>query len=189
MDKQALASSVNELVRREDAPRLFEYLSSLTKLPAHWPVCFSGHAAILNPLLELSWDNPDGYRSILDLIDERRKMRGLPSMRGGSTYNVNSYQREFMQNKRLRERRAADIENMMRRPSEQLKGTSRMEFMRNQSAKWKAARDEMLERARLSLNTHRLTREQMQELLTTFWQKIDNELDELERLARSEKMK
>lgn len=184
MDRIALLHAVNVLVSMQDAETLFGELTALLPTAKKLGVRFTGDRAVVNPLLELALDNEEQFQSVIELIERKRAEAGLPPMQppfGG--FNKTAYQREFMQAKRERERRAAAIENMNRSERTQLRGRSRLDFMQAQAAKWKDRRDRLLEQARMKAG-RRLRRDEVDALLQAFWSTVDRELDELEQAAK-----
>lgn len=182
--KEELVQAVNFLVLDPSAPQHFDALRSLLKVAA-LPVQFTGDLSLLNPLVELYRDDRDAFQRVLDLVDNKRSHQGWPPLQERQTdFDRNEYQREFMHQKRARERRIAEIENMSRPERDRLIGTARLEFMRRQSNVWKKRRDALLEASRKAQGGT-LSKEQTNKLLSQFWEQIDAELDEAETEARS----
>ena len=178
-----LLTAVNRLVMQDSIEREIAALNRAVSLQSELPVVLAGDLAALNPLLQLAIDNPDGYRGVLGLIARKRVNAGRPMPHHEEPRTATDYMREFMQQKRERERRAVRIENMARSERERLIGKSRINFMRATSNKWKERRDHALEAAR-ERRGGSLPREEMTEVLRVFWDQVDRELDELESLAR-----
>ena len=111
-----------------------------------------------------------------------------PPLKTDEKFDRNEYQRDFMYQKRVRERRAADIENMNRTDRTKLIGTKRIEFMRTVSNRWKKRRDELLDAERKRLEGT-MPLEVMRSLLEQFWAGVDDELDTLEAEARRQMIK
>lgn len=190
-DREALLEAVNRLVTDEGANHLYMILTEVIPMARRLGVRLHGDNAVLNPLVDLAVDHPTQYANVMNLVETKRSARGLPPLDDARTkddqFDKTDYMRDFMQQKRLRERKAAEIENMMRPDSAKLIGRTRLDYMQAQSNKWKKQRDELLAKARKEHG--RLTKEQMNALLKGFWQRIDDELEELEALARAELQK
>ena len=188
-DRESLLEAVNHLVEMEDASGLFSDLQALIPVARNLGARFSGARAVVNPLLDLALSNPEQFARVVELIGSKREAAGRSPLTGAvdDTFDKADYMREFMQQKRDRERRAVKIENMIRPENAQLKGRARLDFMQVQSARWNHQRTELLEKARAA-NSGRLSREVQNELLRGFWQRIDDELDGLEQLARAEQL-
>lgn len=180
-DKQALLTAINHLVLSERAETHYNLLESLLGLPVDTPVKLTDEAELLNALLELGREDRDAYGRVMELVDRKRVERGWtpllkPEPQG---FNRNEYQRDFMYQKRQRERRAVEIENMLRPARDKLIGNDRLEFMRRTSARWKESRDKMMTAARQA-SGGTLTKDQVSAILKAFWERVDRELDEAE---------
>lgn len=180
-DKQALLIAINHLVLSERAETHYNLLESLLGLPVDTPVKLTDEAEMLNALLELGREDRDAYGRVMELVDRKRVERGWtpllkPEPQG---FNRNEYQRDFMYQKRQRERRAVEIENMLRPARDKLIGNDRLEFMRRTSARWKESRDKMMTAARQA-SGGTLSKDQVSAILKAFWERVDRELDEAE---------
>lgn len=186
MDKTALLNAVNALVTMQDAETLFGELTALLPAAGRLGARFTGPRAVVNPLIDLALEDPGRYEAVLDLIERKRAEAGLPPMRpaGSTGFDKTEYMRDFMQQKRERERRAVMIENLTRPERAQLRGRSRLDFMQAQAAKWKTRRDKLLEKARKDAG-RRLRKDEVDAILKGFWQTVDRELDEAEAKARA----
>lgn len=174
MDKDELLTTVKFLVNLEeaDARRYSNALSDVLSLSHRYQLKFRGDFAVLNPLIDLHYDDKDVYNDVIQMVNKRRD---------DSVFDNRSrkYMAEFMREKRAREKRALDIENASRPESQQLKGTARLNFLRKVSNEWNERRLNMLAQAREQAGG-RLTTAKSDELLALFWKQIDKELDELE---------
>lgn len=180
MDKQALLAAVNLLINSDDAPRLYESVMAAARLPEHLLLGLRGEAFALTPLVEVRRGDQDRFESLMELVDRKRTEQGVEPLSGQDRgFDKVEYQRIFMDQKRQRERRAADLENAQRNPRDKLIGNARLDFMREQSKRWKARRDEMMLAAREAAGGT-LTKEQQTRVLSSFWGSVDAELDELE---------
>lgn len=189
-DKQELLGAVNALITSPDAFDLFESLEVVGQLASRQPVALTGSAAILNPLLKLRVADKEAYARVLDLIDSRRAaLLYEPLQKPTDTgYNKVEYMRGFMEQKRQRERRAVEIENMLRPPRDRLVGNARLEFMRRQSAKWKDLRDAFVAKAKEAAGGS-LTKDQQQTVLSQFWKAVDDDLDTRFETAKLDQLK
>jgi hypothetical protein len=185
--KQALLEAVNTLIKSPDAQRLYDALVAVIPAARLHPVRLSGDAAVLNALVMLKLKSPDTYDNVLSLVEAKRKAAGFEPLERpvDDRFNKTEYMRNFMDQKRERERRAAKIENMIRPPADALRGRTRLDFMQRQSARWKEDRDMLLEQQR-TLAGGAISREVQQQVLDQFWTRIDASLDELEALAAAE---
>lgn len=98
-------------------------------------------------------------------------------------FDKSAYMREFMQAKRVRLRRAAEIENMHRPARDRLIGRTRLDFMDAQASKWKTEMDRRVEVARQAANGGRLPKETLDLVRLGFWQWVDEQLDAAEAAA------
>lgn len=185
VDRQALLEAINHLVLDDDAEKKFHTITELAKLPATVPVRMTDEASCFNSMLDLARSDSQAYLKVLDLIDSKRIQRGWPPLRKPEPegFNRNEYQRDFMHQKRQRERRAVEIENMLRPARDKLIGNARLEFMRRASAKWKDRRDALVNAAREG-SGGTLSKEQVTAILKRFWEQVDLELDEAEESMR-----
>lgn len=185
LDKTALLGSVNTLIASPDAHELFDKLNAVAAIATSVPVALTNGAAVLNPLLQLRTRNMEAFDRVVRMIEAKREALGydrLVQVTRVYAYDKTSYMREFMDQKRTRQRKAADIENMLRPTRDRLLGNARLEFMRRQSAKWKELRDERLEFARVE-GGGALTAAQRKQVLDEFWKQVDIDLDY--RMARA----
>lgn len=183
--REALLRAVSRLVEDPDAVRLFDSLSTIARLARVHPVRMTGDAEDLNPLLDLSLEDPTAYERVLALIESKRARLGhgalVPPKETG--FDKADYMRQFMDQKRQRQRRAAAIENMLRPERDKLVGRARLDFMDIRAAEWKSELDVLLARARESLG-QRLPREHLDAVRSQFWASIDKRLDDLEQGVR-----
>jgi hypothetical protein len=176
-DKKALLVAVNTLITSPDAHELYEQLCSVAYIATRAPVKLADKAEPLNPLLALRVADQPAFDRVIELIEARREALGYdhlvkPAERG---YDKTRYMRDFMDQKRERQRLAAKIENMLRPERDQLIGNARLDFMRRQSARWKELRDEKLERARAAAGGT-LSAEARKRILDQFWEAVDGDL-------------
>lgn len=185
--KEALLAAVNALIRSPDAHAHLQALEAIYPLAKVHPVRLTGDAAVLNPLLELRLTNAQRFEAMLDLVDAKRREAGFDELRPHREVRFDkvAYMRAFMDAKRARQRRAAEIENLMRPQRDRLIGRSRIEFMERQSGKWKRELDERVNRAR-EAQGGRLSKETLELLRNQFWGDVDKYLDDLEAEARKE---
>lgn len=191
MDKQELLEAVSELITAPDAPDLYSALRDIFPVAIRQPILFTGRNAAVNPLLRLRLEDSEAYNKVMELVDRRRLERGLDPLQkveGPAAYDKTAYMREFMEQKRVRQRRAAEIENMLRPERDKLIGNARLEFMRQQSLRWKEQLDAYIQKAREACGGA-LTREMDRKYRTQFWTTIDQHLDEKYEAARREQLK
>lgn len=189
MDKEtkaALVAAANLLIRSPSARDHFAMLTAAAPLVARHPLLrFVGEAEPLNALAVVKIGEPETYVRVIELVESKRAEAQLPALaqedEGG--FNKSAYMQQFMEQKRLRQRRAADIENMQRSERDKLIGRSRLDFMQRQSELWKQERDALLAKARDAIKPHRMTKDQIQSVVNQFWEKVDRRLDELEAKA------
>lgn len=191
-DRALLLAAVNRLVTDEEAARLYEALNDVIPVARRLGARLTGDLADLNPLIELACQRPEHYDNVMLLVETKREQAGKgpldPKRNAIEKFDKNEYMAEFMQRKRERERKAADIENMLRPERDRLIGRSRLDFMQMQAGKWKQQLDERIETARKATGT-RLKKEQLEVIRRAFWDEVDRYLDELEEYARAEMLK
>lgn len=185
----SLLHAVNILVEAKDAPALYSALMSLLPVARNLGARFGGDRVVLNPLVELALTNPEQFQRVLALIEKKREAAGLPPLAPppDESFDKTDYMREFMQQKRERERRAVEIENMMRPEASILRGRARLDFMQMQSARWNTQREALLTQAR-EAQGGRLPKEVTHEIITGFWARVDKELDDLEEAAKRKRL-
>lgn len=179
-DKELLLDAVNTLIFEDDAPALYQSLLATAEFAMRHPVKLAGRAAALNALLKMRMEDAAAFWRVVGLVDAKREARGmLPLAKPAEPVVVDktAYQKEFMAQKRERQRRAAELENLARPKTAQLRGNARLEFMNAQSAKWKQQRDAFIERARVAAGG-RLSQETLALAISQFWAGVDAELDE-----------
>lgn len=187
---ELLRDAVNALATRDDVAPAFAALAPAVEFSRRYPIQLSGHAAFLNPLLDLGRDDPDALQRLLSLVESKRAAAGLAPLvpEKDSAFDRTEYQRQFMDQKRQRTRRAVDIENMRRPERDQLRGTARMDFQDLVAAKWKKELDEIEARAREAAPDGRLSRETWTSMRQKFWSGIDKRLDEEEAVVRRSRL-
>ena len=188
-DREALLAAVNKLVLDSSADNLYNILLEVIPVARRLGVRLSGPNAVLNPLVDLAVEHPEKYANVMQLIETKRTDQGIAPLDQTRTtdgqFDKSEYMREFMQQKRERERKAVEIENLMRGEHDKLVGRARLDYMQAQSNRWKKDRDALLAKARASAGAG-LSKDAMRTVLTGFWAKVDADLDELEKLARAE---
>jgi hypothetical protein len=191
MDKQELLEAVNELIVAPDAHDLFEALRDVIPLATRQPILLTGRSAAVNPILRLRVDNVEAYNKVMELVERRRAERGYDALQPAAEppgYDKTAYMREFMEQKRVRQRRAAEIENMLRPERDKLVGNHRLEFMRQQSLRWKEQLDAHMRKVK-DASGGSLTREMDRMHRGQFWAAVDRHLDEKYEAARRESLK
>ncbi len=181
--KADLAAAANLLIRSDAASDFYEMLSAAAPLVARFPLLrFRGEASALNALATLKVGEPDTYARVIELIERKRQEAELPplSHTADTGFDKAAYMQQFMEQKRLRQRRAADLENMQRAERDKLVGRSRLDFMQRQSEIWKADRDALLAKAKEAAKPNRLSKDEIQAVVNQFWKRVDRQLDELE---------
>lgn len=182
-DKQGILRAANALINDPFAEKLYDTLTAVAQLPKHLPIGIVGDADVLNPLLNMYHADREGFDRIMSMVDAKRTAAGMPALVREVEelgFDKREYQRIFMDQKRQRERRAVEIENMLRPERDKLIGIHRLEFMRHQSARWKVKRDEMVSAVKAARGVKHLSKAALQEILASFWAQVDAELDELE---------
>lgn len=181
----ALVQAVEALVTQEDASRWFDALTATARLSRMYPVALTGDAAVLNPLLQLSLADSAAFERVIKLVEAKRAAAGLAPLvpPADTRFDKTEYMRSFMDQKRQRQRRAVSIENMARSERDALRGRARLDFMDAQAARWKAELDQRIQRAR-DASGGQLTNAALTGIRTTFWQWLDDQLDEAEEAAR-----
>ena len=186
IDMDLVKGAAKQLVTAPNASDLFKILDSAVRRGVGLPIRLTREFAAMNPLLALSQENHELYETIIQWVFDKRDAMGLDPLRDVTVYNKNSYMREFMANKRERERRAVDIENMLRSDKDRLKGKSRIEFVQRQSAYWKHHRDKLVEAERKALGAKHLPQDVYSKVLKNFWADVDRQLDEMEMMTIEE---
>lgn len=151
IDREALAEAASALVEDADAVQLFQQLVGVYELAKKGvPVRLVGRAAVLNALLALWLEDEDAAMRVLDLVNNKRHVRGLSPV-GDQDYQRRAYMREFMAAKRERGRRLVTLINQLRVEDDKLRGTARAEFERLHANRWfgvRKEREEALRRAK-----------------------------------------
>jgi hypothetical protein len=185
--KEELVPAVKLLLGSTNAKDLYQTMLNAAPLIArHKDVRLTGEAECLNILAVVKFSHPSVYAGVIDLIERRRAEAELEPLDtpAEEKFNKSEYMQQFMEQKRVRQRRAADIENMQRSERDKLVGRSRLDFMQNQSAIWKKERDAFLEKVKDAAAPTRLKKEDIAAAVDQFWAKVDASLDKLEDAAR-----
>lgn len=185
--KQELLEAVNALIDADDAKELFEAFTLVAAIGNRAPVLLAGHPAVLNPLLHLKLTDALAFDRVFALVEAKRADRGRTALvpPKDTSYDKTTYMRHFMDAKREREKRAAEIENLCRPEKDRLRGGARLEFMRNMSVKWRDMRDRMLEVA-AARHGGPLPAAASKDLIAKFWSEVDADLER--KLADAKRM-
>jgi hypothetical protein len=183
-DKQALLAALNTLISSSDAQHLFSSLTTVAQLKTVHPVMMSGDAEVLNPLLVIARGDRERFDRYMVMVDAKRAEAGLAPLAPpkDDKFDKSAYMREFMYQKRQRQRRAAEIENMTR-GKDRLIGRTRLDFMDVQAAKWKVELDRRIAAVRAAQGQH-LPKETLDAVRAQFWAWVDETLDEAEAQAK-----
>jgi len=186
MESSDLLEAVRVLIGSPNATTLYSQLLAVQRLPPALPIKLTGDAAVLNPMLALYRTNREQYDTVMMLIDDKRELKDRPLLRDPpkpDKFDKNEYQRVFMDQSRVRQRRAVAVENDSRPTKDRLIGNARLEFMRQQAKRWKVRRDQVVQAARAA-NGGTLDQGYYTALLEQFWAGIDAELTEMEENVR-----
>jgi hypothetical protein len=188
--KAELVAAANLLIRSPNAHILYQTMLNAAPLMArHKDVQLTGEAEPLNTLARLKVSHPDTFSGIIELAERRRADAGYDPLVTAveDRFDKTQYMQAFMEQKRQRQRRAADIENMQRGERDKLIGRSRLDFMQRQSSIWKEERDALIERAKASNSPRRMTKAEIALVVESFWKKVDERLDLAEEAVRGGK--
>ena len=187
--KQELLNAINDLVQDDNPGVKLEAMSAISDMRRRYPVNLTGELSVLNPLLELD-DDPERLEAVRALIDrEREKLGKHPCWpETVATFDKNAYQRELMQQRRLRAGAAVEIENMQRPEKDQLRGSKRLDFENYALNLWGAELQARVDAARAS-HGGKLKREQVSAIRERYWTEIDEWLEVARGQIRSETMK
>jgi hypothetical protein len=181
-----MLASVNALVNPETPRWMYDAVTVLGRTKAKYPLVAVGDLAVLNPLIDLFSADHASFERVMALVDKKRAEIGVAPIRTEEEtgFDKRAYMRDFMEQKRVRQRRAATIENFARSANDALRGSARLEFMDAQSAKWKVELDKRLAVARDAAGTDRLAKPLLETLRAQFWTWVDTQLDEAERQSK-----
>lgn len=190
-DTEALVAALNLLVNSDAAKHLYASLTAALALRIEHTLWFADEAAALNPLLALGRRNPARLAALIGKVDAHRRaaLKAVLVEPPDEGYDKTEYMREFMNQKRQRERRAAEIENLDRSEHDRLKGIPRLEFMRTTSNAWHKEMNRRLDTARAANGGKRLPLETDRLVRTQFWQWVDAQMDAAELAAKSKNLK
>lgn len=178
--QEALAAAANLLIRSPNAKHLLDAVDTCAPLLAQYKeLMFIGEASELYTLARMKVSRPKVYEGVLRLVEQRRQAEGvepLGTAKDHDKFDRNQYMQEFMLQKRARERRAADLENMRRPERDRLVGRSRLDFMQRVARDWKTELDALKARV-VAAHNGKVKRENMQQVSTQFWESVDSRLD------------
>lgn len=187
-DKAALAEAVNTLINDIEAEQLLKQLTGVHDLAKRGvPVRLVGRPSVLNPILDLWIKDEDAAERIFQLVNRKRAELELTPI-GDYDIARRSYMRELMAQKRERGRRLVALTNRLRADTDQLKGTTRMEYERAHANRWYEVKKERELAARERFG-RRLTAKELADVSTQLWQEVDAELDAYEDFVRVEERK
>lgn len=173
------------LVTDQDSTHNYQAMLATARLAKLHPVQLVGETAPLNHLIALEAANPGAYASMMALVESKRTALGLPPLEPVvvEKFDKAEYMRDFMDKKRQRTNRAAEIENLVRGGRDPLRGIARLEFMRVQAGKWHTELTARVQRARDAAGG-RVPKETLTALRAQFWSWVDSQLDTAEQEAR-----
>lgn len=182
MDLTEAKEAAARLVKFEEAKGDYDILDEVLAKAGQLPVkLYNTSATWLNPLLFLYKEKPDVYQTVIQWVNSKRINKGFtPLVVEKPDFDKTEYMREFMAERRSRERRLIAIENAQRAERDKLQSHSRDNYLRKVSAEWRAEKDKMLEAAMREKGGKRLTKVERQEVLRLFWETIDKRLDDME---------
>lgn len=177
-DLTEIKEAAARLASQEDAKAHYDMLNAvITKVP-ELPLRLAAPANWANPLLYVSRSDPEVFKTLIQWAHAQRIKRGLtPLHDDNDDFDRVEYMREFMAQKRDRERRAVAIENAKRPERDRLIGRSREEYQRRLAAEWKAERERRIAATRAAVGGRRLTKPELQEILRLFWESVDAKLE------------
>lgn len=186
MDLTEAKEAAARLVKFEEAKADYDVLDEVLTKAGNLPVKLYDTSAVwLNPLLYLYKARPQTYQTIVQWVNEKRVGKGFtPLFKDKREFDKTDYMREFMAERRSRERRLIAIENARRADRDKLQAQSRDNYLRKVSAEWREEKDRMLDAAMAQKDGKRLTKEERQEILRLFWETIDRRLDDMENQSR-----
>lgn len=192
-NREELLQAVNDLIFEPDPEFKRNALESAGQVRKVYPLKLTGELAVLNPLLNLMLDDPEGFTRVQALIDNKRLAAGLEAIwpqpaKLSFKDRKNEYQSEFMRVKRARSGRAIAIENMQRGEADKLEGHPRAEFDKMVTRSWNARHKTAQDLASAAAG-RALSREEQRVVREAFWATIDRELDDLEEQVRREMLK
>jgi hypothetical protein len=175
----------------ERAPRWGAVVENMARFRVRNPDAWLGYELEpLNALVELASSDPKGFEGVQELIDGKRRDKGLRAIwpdKSEERFDKVEYQRILMQERRRRTGRAVDIENMQRPEKDRLVGTKRLEFENRTLARWGEELQTLLDNAR-ALNGGSLTRDQQRAIRDNFWSGVDQKLDDTESEVRRKRL-
>jgi hypothetical protein len=185
LDLQEAKEAAARLAKDESAKAHFDTLDEvLTKAGALPVKLFNTEASWLNPLLFLYKAHPDMFKTMVQWANDKRIQRGLTPLFGDrSQFDKTEYMREFMAQKRERERRVVAIENMTRSDRDKLRGRSRETYLSVLSRKWMDEKAALVEAEKLRTGKKGLDREVMTAITNAFWAEVDRKIDLQEEAA------
>lgn len=184
-DQEALLAALNTLIVDDDAVHLYESVTACIAVKAVYAPMLSGPAAVLNPLITLGRSDLNRFKALIAKVDDKRREALKPPLAPvvDDAFDKTAYMREFMYQKRQRQRRAAEIENARRPERDKLIGRARLDYMDTVAARWNDELNARLESARTAHGT-RLNKDLMDTLRKQFWDRVDAQLDEAEHAVR-----
>lgn len=163
-DTEAVHQAVIYLLQSKDFKTLVKELEAMVR---EFDPCkpgspaYSGDAEVLNVLIELGRHNPSAFQGVMELVHDFRRLR--------SENERTDYQREIMRERRAREYKALELNELM--TGKQLKAADRKSFIIEISQRWARAQAECL------AAKGALSWDERNEVKRQFWAEIDQTLE------------
>ena len=182
--KERLVEAANALIELPDAGDLYAALIQTHEHAAKGlPIRLSGHASVLNPLLEFMLEDFDASETIFDLVEKKRSEGGLQPLR--PLFDRKAYMRELMAKRRKRLNHVTELTNALRSEMDKIAGASRARLESAHTQRWTNYRLGLENQKRLSLG-RRLTKDERTDIIISAWKTIDAELDAFEHFVKDQ---
>lgn len=179
-DLTSITEALRVLADGNQGALAFQTLLSVAETARLHPVRLSGEMDALNPLLDIFLEDEAKFTRLIALVNTARAREGYsPLVAPGADpdrFDRTAYMRDFMDQKRVRQRRCVQIENDSRPPRDRLIGEARLRFMRETSAKWHDELETRMNTARDAQGA-RLPKIMVDAIREKFWRDIDVRLD------------
>jgi hypothetical protein len=160
VDKEEVVEAINLLIECE---RYAKFVNEMTGILESWdqhPMAYAGDLTPLNALLHIGVKNRDKFERVLKFIESKRKER--PKQRR------QDYQRELMAQRRARDAKAIDLEELQHGP---MSAPQKKKFLKELQERWAVAKEKFIQ------GQGRLTWDERNKKSQEFWASVDKRLD------------
>ena len=144
-DKQRLLAAINDLILDPGPQHKLDAMDAILPVTRLYPAKLTGDMAVLNELVLVMREDPEGFAKIKGLIEAKRAEAGLdvcwkePPHAKKERYN--EYQKNLMAKRRGQFKRWLIVQNALRAPKDAIRGNPRLALENIKLKEWTKLKD------------------------------------------------